>query len=190
MRINVSKGALSPMIEGRSIDGRYRCLADLAVIDGRLSITRLELAPWTFGGATIGTDALRQIPLGRWLTLAYSILQDETLWQQTGELGNTASGRSAAHKLAGLHRGAEPVRRGRPGYPAAFYRDVALRYLELQSQGVGRGVQQQIAEERSVPWPTVRDWLHKATVLGFLSPGSPGRAGRRPGPNLHTEEET
>ena len=187
MRINLSKGALSPMIEGRSVDGLYRCYADLDVKAGRLTIIHLEVEPWAFGQASIGTDALRQLPLGRWLTQAHSLLRDETLWLRTGELGKSPKGREMAAKLAKSNLDAEPPHQGRRGYPATFYRDVALRYLELQEQGVSRGVQKQIAKERDVPWQTARDWISKSTRLKFLSPGTPGRAGRRPGPNLKIE---
>jgi hypothetical protein len=77
------------------------------------------------------------------------------------------------------------LRRGRRGYPPDFYRGVALDYLALQDQGVSRGIQKRLAQERGVPWETVRDWVHGATKRGFLGPGQKGKAGRAPGPHLY-----
>jgi hypothetical protein len=63
------------------------------------------------------------------------------------------------------------------------YRRIALRYLEILEER--RDVLVALAQEESVPRETIRDWVRKATELGFLGPGTPGRAEQRPGPNLY-----
>jgi len=74
-------------------------------------------------------------------------------------------------------------KRGRPGYPEEHYRRIALRYLELLKLG-HRNVLVVLAAEEGRPRETVRDWVRKATGLGYLAPGKPGRAEARPGPKL------
>jgi hypothetical protein len=82
-----------------------------------------------------------------------------------------------------------PLARGPKGYGAEHYRRIAFRYLELLREG-RRDVLVALAEEeserlgREVRRETVRDWVKKATRLGFLAPGTPGRAEERVGPNL------
>jgi hypothetical protein len=83
-----------------------------------------------------------------------------------------------------------PLRRGRKGYPNEHYRWIAVRYLEIVGTG-RRDVLKALATEeearlgRPVPRETVRDWVRKATELGYLAPGKRGRASARPGPNLN-----
>jgi hypothetical protein len=185
-------GEDGPKIEGRSSDGSWRCNALLAKdADGRLSISRLEVEPWTFGDRlALGTNVLRSLPLGRWLASAHSQLGDAGVWLKTGTLAGSVEGRAWAQAAAESARSTE-LRRGRRGYPEDHYRRIALAYLALQQQGV-RGSPVRLAQDESTParpvaWQTMRDWIHRATELGFLSPGSPGRAGRSPGPNLYKE---
>ena len=62
-----------------------------------------------------------------------------------------------------------PARRrpGRAGHGDAFYRDVALRYRDLQSAGSAKPTQT-IAEERGVPRNTAAGWVRGARERGFL----------------------
>jgi hypothetical protein len=88
----------------------------------------------------------------------------------------------------------EQKARGRRGYGDAFYRQVALEYLELTRQGKGgRGVLAELskimAERMGEAAPrsrdNVRDWVAEARRRQFLTPGTPGRGGANPGPKLY-----
>lgn len=72
----------------------------------------------------------------------------------------------------------------RPPIPAQHYRRIAIRYLQLISQGARNGILHTIAEEENVAYHTARDWVAKARELKFLSDGRQGIAGATPGPNL------
>lgn len=77
-----------------------------------------------------------------------------------------------------------PRKRGRKGYGDDFFRDIALRYLELQQGGMTRGILRQLATEHDRPVETVRDWVHQARRREFLTPGQRGKAGALRGPRL------
>lgn len=86
-----------------------------------------------------------------------------------------------------------PKKRGRTGRAPEFYRQVAVEYLDLYQQGHGRGLLYELAERRGISRNQARDWKRRAVELGFLTPGTPGRAGAEPGPRLMeplTNEET
>lgn len=88
-----------------------------------------------------------------------------------------------------LHREATTTTRGsaprsRPPVPAQHYRRIAIRYLQLISQGARNGILYTIANEEGVAYHTARDWVAKARELKFLSDGRQGVAGATPGPNL------
>jgi hypothetical protein len=88
----------------------------------------------------------------------------------------------------------ENPRPGRRAKPTEHYRRIALRYLELLKQGQRHVLKALAAEEseregRAVPRETVRDWVRKATKLGYLTPGIQGRASARPGPELYRKEK-
>jgi hypothetical protein len=78
-----------------------------------------------------------------------------------------------------------PPKRGPHGRGDDFYRQVALLYLELQSAGWGRGILGEIARLEDRPRETVSTWVRQARKRGFLTAGTPGRAGAEPGPRLH-----
>jgi hypothetical protein len=80
-------------------------------------------------------------------------------------------------------------RGGRRGFPDDFYRWVAGVYLESQGRGVILEIARLGSERlgRPVARETARDWVHRATDLGYLSPGLSGKAGRLPGPNFNKE---
>lgn len=186
--------------EALSPDGQWVARGFVrADADGHLAVYRLEVFPadvYTVGvGDGLSSDDLRALPLGRWLEQTLATLTDEALLAQTGagydailsEMGYeqpSAERKAWAHALAEEARSVR-LRRGRRGYPEDHYRRIALAYLELQRQGVGRGIQQRLAEQEDRPWQTIRDWIHGATERGFLTPGKPGRAGRLPGPRLY-----
>jgi hypothetical protein len=186
-----------PVIKARSTDGAWCCTAFLRLTtDRRWIIASYTVSPWAdvpSGGATTATA--RSLPFGRWLAMAHARLPEMGDWLAKGTLPSGAPTMvlpqhvERARRLAELARGAE-LRKGRKGYPADHYRRIAFEYLDLQSQGVGRGIQRRLAEQQDPQrqWQTIRDWLAKATELGFLTKGTPGRAGREPGPNLYREE--
>jgi hypothetical protein len=193
-------------IEGLSTDGKWCARAFLAADQDRhLAIARLELWPssTTIVGmgapvpAGINGDTMRHLPLGRWLAEAFGQLTDAEFLARTGSgydplleaMGHTDT---SAERIAWARQVADAVqavplrRRGRRGYPDDHYRRIALAYLDLQQQGVSRGIQHRLAEQERKQPETIRDWLHIATKKGFLTPGKQGRAGgRHAGPNLY-----
>jgi hypothetical protein len=179
----------NPMqLEGWTPDGLWRCIGDLIKTDqGRLVVSRLVIEPWRFGDQIgVSTDVLRKLPLGRWLASAHATMSDSEQWLATGELSKTDEGRKWARRAAEQARSMK-LERGPKGYPPDHYRRIAIEYLDLQAQGVGRGIQKRLAEIEHVNWQTIRDWLNRAKELEFLSAGTPGRAGRSAGPNLYKE---
>jgi hypothetical protein len=186
-------------IEGRSLDGHWCARAFLGVDpEQHLGITRLEVWPDTPGAQPQGSldgRVLRGLPLGRWLAEAHSRLADEETLAATGsgydpmleEMGYSGASQDRKEWARRVAEEARSVtlRRGRRGYPDDHYRRIALAYLDLQRQGVTQGIQQRLAEQEQRQWQTIRDWVHIATKKGFLTPGSRGRAGRMPGPNLY-----
>jgi hypothetical protein len=177
-----------PFIGGRSPDGHWGVVAHLRLLGDVFSICDLEVWPWDGEeSAALGTDVVRRLPLGRWLTFAHGRL---------AELASTAIREGHAHEeLRRLSRSKVQPAAGRRGFGADFYRRLALEYLELQEQGVSRGIRAELARResrrqgRTVTEINVRDALSKATELGFLSRGAPGRAGRTAGPNLFQDTD-
>jgi hypothetical protein len=81
---------------------------------------------------------------------------------------------------------AETRRRGRPGYPDAFFQDIAQQLLHVCETIEGRDMYGPLSEQYQVPRDTMRSWVRRATQKGFLLPGEPGRTGRQPGPRLRS----
>jgi hypothetical protein len=185
-----------PLMVGRSPDGLWRCLAWLSLNErGELVIFRLELRPWTTDEMpSIGTDVLRYLPLAHWLAQAHSRLTEGIAeWLQERGVSTRpidAKEFRRLRKLAERMVESTPTRPGRKGFAVSYYRWLALEYLELQDK-VSRGIRDVLAdrashrEGRKITSENIRDALHKATELGFLLPGTQGRAGRLPGPNLY-----
>jgi hypothetical protein len=90
------------------------------------------------------------------------------------------------HKIAKESKHERP--RGRRGYPTEHYKWIAHRYLALVKAGHTANVLKVLAEQERVPRETVRDWVRKATKLGYLEPGQRGKVRTRPGPNLRKED--
>lgn len=88
----------------------------------------------------------------------------------------------------------EVLRRGNVGYPDAHYKRIALRYLELRSEGHRDPIQIIAAEEtthlgRAVPPQTVRTWLRGAQKREWLAKSRRGIAGLEPGPKVRAMKE-
>ena len=77
-----------------------------------------------------------------------------------------------------------PRRRGRPGLPDDHYKRIALEYLELFAAGYRRGILDELACRHKRPKQTVRDWVHRARELDYLTKGKQGRAGAKRGHRL------
>jgi hypothetical protein len=172
-----------PIIGGRSPDGRWKCLAYLTLTDGnKFIVHRIELLPWGPVALPLGTKELRRLPLSRWLAGAHAKLGGAAK-------NHLVSGKPTTHK-AGLQRliDSEVPRSGMQGFGMEFYRRVASDYLELQGS---RGIHERIADRMSerdgqtCSLTRIRDYISKATQMGFLSPGTPGVGARLPGPNLY-----
>lgn len=180
---------------GRSSDGRWRVLGYLSLTDNdEFVIYRLEIRPWTSDVIFIGTDVLRNLPLHRWLVEAHSRLTEPIAeWlRDKGVPARAVDDKELRRlsKLAERMAASTPPRTGPKGFGEDFYRRLALDYLALQKDGISRGIRQELARRETkrqgkrITDINIRDALNKATQLGFLSPGTSGRAGRRPGPNL------
>jgi hypothetical protein len=94
---------------------------------------------------------------------------------------------------AGAERAADEAAKPRRRRPESHYERIARRHTELANKRT-RNVLQVLAEEESeregrvVPRETIRDWVSKATELGFLAKGNRGKAVARPGPRLSGED--
>ena len=160
--------------------------------DRRLVLTNLLICPP--GGllappeSDLTASVLRSVKTGRMLSRVYEELNakpgqvaawEEFLKEPVPEWRHKAEKRAISELEAGV------VKRGPTGRPDSHFRRVASLYLDLQAAGWGRGILLEIqrrlkAESRE----QARDWVHGATTRGFLSPGTPGVAGRTPGPAL------
>jgi len=168
--------------------GDWSAKGYLAVVNERLVIRDLLLEPEAgVPEAGVTSSVLRSIPVGRFLAEGRAKLLDIPDWFARGELpGGKPLFHDTAVREAMAARGTEgkaaaAKRRGRGD---EYYQQVALDYLRLSGRGIGRGILRELAAERGVRPERVRDDVHEARVRGFLSPGSPGRAGAEPGPNL------
>lgn len=163
---------------------------------GALMVQPMPESPETVIGSTVLRVVAKECSaiLGR----AQALLLDEPEWLDVLEhfdlVVPTSEEKQRARALAEAAAGLT-LRRGRTGYPDDHYRRIALRYLDLQREGIGRGINKRIAEletkhlGRHVARETARDWISGATKRGFLAPGKQGRAGREPGPNLYRPNE-
>jgi len=161
-----------------------------------VAIRQLTLEPVDGSSSGVTSTVLRAVAreAGAILAKARAQLVHEPEWlaalERFGLETPSSEEKARAHALAEAAATAT-LKRGRTGYPDDHYRRIALLYLELQAQGVHRGILRKIAEleserlGRPVPRETARDWVSGATKRRFLTPGRPGAAGRREGPNLY-----
>lgn len=158
-------------------------------------VARLRAENFPVADVEVTGTVLRSLPIARirdkalaWLiplAVGRQALADASGWAITPD--DVERARETAAQ-------AERPQRGRRGHPPEHYRRIAFRYLELLKDGQ-RKVLVALADEeserlgRTIPRETVRDWVRKATRLGFLAPGKRGRAEARPGPNLYKKKE-
>lgn len=192
----------APLMVGRSSDGDWRVIAHLGFTErNELVAYRLEIRPWAEDAAGVTTTDLRNVPLGRWLAYAHSWVTRPggaaLVAHQAAQFQGTAADRKRLRREALRIAESTAPKPGPKGLGEKYYRRLALDYLDLQAAGKGRGIRGELArretarQERPVSDLNIRDHLTRATSLGFLAPGTPGRTGRLPGANLypHTDEE-
>jgi hypothetical protein len=92
------------------------------------------------------------------------------------------------HEMEQAAKRAAKARGPRGAYTTQHYYQVARHLLRLQDEGHRSTLDalsdlyaKQLGEE--VHPERVRGWIKQATRLGFLAPGKPGVAARKPGPN-------
>ena len=153
----------------------------------------VEQGPYDTYAGGITSDLLRAVKLGPLLQgLRRALQQHPDMLARRERYAETvgdeslrpAPGEPQMALLAAADAAVEVPRRGRRGYGDAFYRTVARQYLRLQEAGWRRGILNELARINDRPRDTVNTWVQEATRRGFLTPGTPGRAGRDPGPNL------
>jgi hypothetical protein len=152
-------------------------------------VAHLSVQHYPVDDVEVTGTVLRALPLARIrdqalarlipIALGREVLAEAGGWGETPESVERA--RHAAEEAA-------KPKRGRRALPPEHYATIAARYLTLLGDG-RRNVLVVLADEEGVPRETVRDWVRKATKLGFLAPGKPGRAEMRPGPNLYRKDD-
>ena len=188
-RLRLAEPGQRPSFSDRA-NLRWLCWGDLIVAaHGNLAIAQLGIGPWPgaiqqlepgshdFNGIT--TDVLRTIHPETLIRAAVERL--ETIDNQQHYLaGRQQHDRSFADAM---QRARSPRRDGR-SYPNEHYRDIALLYLNLLSEGHRRRVTTHLAQQLGVPPATARNWIHRARQLGYLTPSRQGQPGAHAGPRL------
>jgi len=163
--------------------------------DRRLVIANLFIhPPQTLKGlegspeSDLTSAVLRAVKTSRILSRVYEELHaqpglsaawEEFLKEPVPEWRHKAEKRATSELEAGV------VKRGPTGRPDIHFRKVASLYLDLYAAGWGRGILAEIQKRlKANSREQARDWVHGATTRGFLSPGTPGVAGRLPGAEL------
>ena len=187
-RVQVSFGPHGGGFSWISPDGLWRCIGFVDVVEGHAVVKGLQLEPASKtppGGITSST--MRAIPIGRFQSEVRANLMKIPDWFARGELPDGTplfdeEIRQRMKAAADAVRSSD-LRRGRPSLPDEHFENVAHMYLEQQRKGTRR-ILLRLGEALGVERDTARDWVHRARVLGFLTPGQPGRGGAEPGPRL------
>lgn len=170
--------------------------------DGALVVRRVVVAPWIAlpgrkppPGYDVTTTVLRGIHIALIRDRAARQLRewsvDLAVADQVGWPTPSADEREMIE--LGAEKATGPVSGpGRRGFGDDFYRRLALRYLALQDERDRtnrgrRGLVRELAAEFDLTPTQARDAVATARELGWLEPGSPGRAGAEPGPRLREE---
>ncbi len=138
----------------------------------------------------ITSEVLRALPIEHLIHQIVVHLQPHPDWQQRltekhGQQTPIDHRQLIADAVARVN--ARPEGRAR-AYPEHHYHDVALLYLNLLETGHGRNVLVQLADLLGISHQTARNWVHRARQLGYLTPGTQGRAGALPGTQLSTPD--
>jgi hypothetical protein len=196
--------ALAPARRSRSGEAEWWLVRGVLrrSAEGPPLLTRVSVEHWKDPEAEVTGIAMRDLNFGAIRESACASLAFQPVIFKIGEKVAQQGGYNV-FRLAGWNEqwaqaaaaeAERPLRRGRKGYPKEHYHRIALRYLDLIGSGRRDVLKALAAEEekrlgRAVPRETVRDWVRKATELGFLAPGKQGRASARPGPNLKPKEK-
>lgn len=128
--------------------------------------------------------------------ITFGAIRDEALAElvRRGRSFTAMTRLTTPSEAAGAREVAAIAGRARPrgphgGYSPEHYRGIAQRYLELVSGG-RRDPVKALCEESDTERETMRDWIRKATRMGYLAAGQPGVAGRAPGPKLSLKSNT
>jgi hypothetical protein len=152
-------------------------------------VARLSVEHFPVDDVEVTGTVLRALPLARIRDLALAWLIPVALAREAmAEVGGWGETPESAQRAREAADEAAKPKPGRRALPREHYAGIAARYLEHLEDG-RRNVLVVLAEEEGVPRETVRDWVRKATKLGFLAPGKPGRAEKRPGPNLYRKDD-
>jgi hypothetical protein len=160
----------------------------LALTTGRLTLGELAIAPYTPGESALTGETLRRISLSTIIARAHAEIAsraDLATLSRRFQWTNAPSDQEheVLTQLTKRAAAGQP-NRGRPSLGDAHYARIARAYLQKQAAGHGRGILQALAQQEGRPHQTVRDWVAGARKRGFLTPGTPGRAGALPGPRL------
>lgn len=155
--------------------------------DAGLLLVRVSVSPLP-GQQAVSSQTVRRIPFDELLALARAVLASVRK-NPPPAVADPEHGRTR-QKLMRL-ADQQPLRlRGRPSLGADHYERIAKAYLDLAHAGgpdgapMARGIIQLLAEQEDRSAEIVRDWVHRARNLGYLTKGQPGRAGAEPGPLL------
>jgi hypothetical protein len=182
---------IAELVAGTLIEGESWLIRGVLRNDpkGPPIVARLTVEHFPQGDLEVTGTVLRALPLARIrdqaLASLIAIAVGREAMAEVGGWGETPE--SVARARYAAEHAAKP-KRGRRALPREHYATIAARYLTLVEQG-RRNVLVVLADEEDVPRETVRDWVRKATKLGFLAPGTHGRAEKRPGPNLYRKEQ-
>ena len=148
--------------------------------DGRLAFDALQALP----GCSLGTRALRELPLGRLESAAQALPPAVELEQERQESVKSfwldlfrerwAQQPEARHIVEVRMTSRVPVRRPEGGLTAEFLSSVASAYRDLAPRT--NAPTKRIAEEAQVPLSTARRWVSQARREGLLGPGARGKA--------------
>jgi hypothetical protein len=207
-REELDSGVLGVNFATACADDPWRVTGIVRIESARIVITKLTIEPQPFwqpsSGRIVKQDEMDAIGNGVTSSLLRSIQVGRLITALRGELHHLEAAAKKQEALAAPGADApsadpeyldvarrvaqavpKPPKRGRHGFGDDFYRRVALLYLELQSAGWGRGILGEIARLEDRPRETVSTWVRQARKRGFLTAGTPGRAGAEPGPRLH-----
>jgi len=175
-----------PFLVARSPDAEWRVVAHTWLEGDAFYLRDISVTPWDGHPIPFSADVLRRLPIPRWTAQAHVRI--------AGLAKGAMSKGEVQAEVRRLARSKVAPAPGRRGYPRDYYRRLALDYLDLQDKGVVRGIRAELAkretrrQKKTVTTIQIRDAVSRATELGFLAPGDPGRAGRMPGPNLYQPE--
>ena len=161
--------------------------------DKKLALVQVTVELALPGGG-VNSETMRSIHWSEILAAVEYLIQTRPQWLElVAHLGlakPTDELRASSRETAAAIESVTPQKPGRPRRSDDLYRWVALNYLQLQEQGFGRGILDELATKASireksiVPRDTVRAWVRSCRKYGWLEGGTQGRAGARPGPRL------